>query len=60
MAIGNLTSQLFANFYLAEFDSWMMSKGIKYGRYVDDLLIIIDYKGFGQNANFISGILKLR
>ena len=40
MAIGNLTSQLFANFYLAEFDSWMMSKGIKYGRYVDDLLII--------------------
>lgn len=34
--IGNLTSQIFANFYLHGFDNWMKSKYPFYGRYVDD------------------------
>lgn len=40
LPIGNLTSQMFANFYLSDFDKWM-EKGFKYyGRYVDDFYII--------------------
>jgi hypothetical protein len=40
--IGNLTSQIFANFYLSEFDHYITDElGIKYyGRYVDDFFII--------------------
>ncbi|MDD3262529.1 MAG: RNA-directed DNA polymerase [Candidatus Absconditabacteria bacterium] len=40
--IGNLTSQLFANIYLDDFDKFMKYElGIKYyGRYVDDFVII--------------------
>lgn len=40
LAIGNLTSQLFANFFLAEFDSIESNKFQGYGRYVDDFFII--------------------
>ena len=42
LPIGNLTSQLFANVYLGDFDNFVMRKlGCKYyGRYVDDILII--------------------
>lgn len=42
LPIGNLTSQIFANFYLSEFDHWMKDTlQIKfYGRYVDDFYII--------------------
>ena len=37
MAIGNLTSQEYANFYLSPFDKWVKSHpGIAYIRYVDD------------------------
>ena len=37
LAIGNLTSQIYANFYMADFDKFMMSKlGSGYQRYVDD------------------------
>lgn len=43
LPIGNLTSQIFANFYLSEFDHWIQEDmGIKYyGRYVDDFYILL-------------------
>ncbi len=42
MPIGNLSSQLFANIYLNEFDHWMKEtlQVKKYIRYVDDLVIL--------------------
>lgn len=42
LPIGNLTSQLFANFYLSEFDKWVVNElGFPhYGRYVDDFYIV--------------------
>ena len=39
LPIGNLTSQMFANFYLTDFDKWMESQ-FCYGRYVDDFFVI--------------------
>lgn len=36
MAIGNLTSQIYANFYLSEFDHMITERGVGYCRYVDD------------------------
>ncbi|MDR0833692.1 MAG: hypothetical protein LBN93_05830 [Candidatus Symbiothrix sp.] len=46
--IGNLTSQVFANFYLTCFDHFMKSTlGLKYyGRYVDDFFVIHNDKQF--------------
>jgi RNA-directed DNA polymerase len=40
--IGNLTSQLFGNIYMNDFDNWIKRDlGIKYyGRYVDDFVIV--------------------
>lgn len=42
LPIGNLTSQLFGNIYMNEFDYWIKKElGIKYyGRYVDDFILI--------------------
>ena len=42
LPIGNLTSQLFGNIYLNEFDHWVKNKlGIQYyGRYVDDMVFM--------------------
>lgn len=40
LAIGNLTSQMFANFYLHEFDELMTRKFDAYGRYVDDFYVV--------------------
>lgn len=40
LPIGNLTSQMFANFYLTEFDKRVKSSFKGYGRYVDDFFII--------------------
>ncbi|MFT3758472.1 RNA-directed DNA polymerase [Thauera sp.] len=42
MPIGNLTSQLFANLYLADFDHWSkQERGLRlYLRYVDDLVVL--------------------
>ena len=43
LPIGNLTSQIFGNFYLTVFDKWVLSwlnKNEKYGRFVDDFVII--------------------
>lgn len=45
LAIGNLTSQIFANFYLSYFDKWIISKpGLGYGRYVDDFIVLAKTK----------------
>jgi retron-type reverse transcriptase len=42
LPIGNLTSQVFANFYMHHFDAYVTKElGIKYyGRYVDDFVIV--------------------
>jgi hypothetical protein len=48
LPIGNLTSQLFANLYLNDFDHFI-KEGLKckyYGRYVDDLLFVHKDKKF--------------
>lgn len=44
MPIGNLTSQLFANIFLDDFDHWMKQdlRSACYIRYVDDLVILGD------------------
>jgi len=46
LPIGNLTSQLFANLYLNDFDHFVKRTFPKtrYGRYVDDLLFVSDDK----------------
>ena len=45
MAIGNLTSQLFAGFYLNHLDHVLRRKfGDGYGRYVDDFFIVAENK----------------
>jgi len=48
LPIGNLTSQVFANFYLNTFDQFIKKElDIKYyGRYVDDFIIIHDNKEY--------------
>jgi len=48
LPIGNLTSQVFANFYMNLFDKWVLEKmNIKYyGRYVDDFIIINNDKNY--------------
>ncbi len=42
LPIGNLTSQIFANFYLNDLDHYIgeLDKELFYGRYVDDLVLI--------------------
>ena len=48
LPIGNLTSQLFGNVYLNEFDHWMKCKlqCRSYGRYVDDIFVVHRERGF--------------
>ena len=48
LPIGNLTSQLFANFYLNGFDHYCKSKlGLRYyGRYVDDFFVVHNDKEY--------------
>ncbi len=48
LPIGNLTSQLFANIYLNDFDHFMKrGLGIRfYGRYVDDFVLVHNDKSF--------------
>lgn len=47
LPIGNLTSQIFANFYLNAFDRFVSEQaGIFYGRYVDDMVVIHQSKVF--------------
>lgn len=46
LPIGNLTSQVFANFYLNAFDHWMKKDlGLSYyGRFVDDFVVVHECK----------------
>ncbi len=55
LPIGNLTSQLFGNVYLNDFDRFMKHKlNCKYyGRYVDDLVIV------HQNKEYLKSIITI-
>lgn len=50
MPIGNLTSQMFANFYMNQLDKEMVEMFTYYGRYVDDFFIISEDKNKILNA----------
>lgn len=67
LPIGNLTSQVFANFYMDAFDKFIKHEsGIKYyGRYVDDFVIIHGNKQFllhliNEISVYLQEKLKLR
>ena len=51
LPIGNLTSQVFANFYLTDFDHFIKKDcGIKnYGRYVDDCIFVHSSQSYLKN-----------
>jgi len=64
--IGNLTSQVFANFYLSAFDHFVKHElKIKYyGRYVDDIIIVHHDKEYLKSiipilSNFLLSTLQL-
>ena len=66
LPIGNLTSQLFGNIYMNEFDHWVKKElYIKhYGRYVDDFVLIHERKDYLQSiipklSNYLLSTLKL-
>ncbi len=66
LPIGNLTSQVFANFYLNSFDHFVRKElDIKYyGRYVDDFIIVHPEKEYLKSiqsliSNFLKKELKL-
>ncbi len=66
LPIGNLTSQIFANFYMSAFDHYMKKEiGIRYyGRYVDDFIIVHPDKEFLKSliqilSNFLLSNLQL-
>lgn len=59
LPIGNLTSQIFANFFLSEFDHYITNKFTYYGRYVDDFVIISnDKKSLINEIPLIKKFLK--
>jgi RNA-directed DNA polymerase len=67
LPIGNLTSQIFANFYISAFDHFMKKElGIRYyGRYVDDFIIIHPDKEYLKSlipviSNYLNNELKLK
>jgi RNA-directed DNA polymerase len=60
LPIGNLTSQIFANFYMSAFDHFIKKElGIRfYGRYVDDFIVVHPDKDFLKSLiPIISGFL---
>lgn len=66
LPIGNLTSQVFGNVYMNEFDHWVKRElGMKYyGRYVDDMIFVHNDKSFLQSivpqlSNFLYSKLHL-
>lgn len=66
LPIGNLTSQIFANFYMDEFDHFIKHDlGIRfYGRYVDDFVLVHPDKEYLKSlipvlSNFLLSRLKL-
>ncbi|MBO7567378.1 MAG: RNA-directed DNA polymerase [Bacteroidales bacterium] len=67
LPIGNLTSQLFSNVYLGEFDDYIKRtlKVKRYGRYVDDFYIVSNDKEYLRSlilpiTNFLSEKLHLQ
>ena len=67
LPIGNLTSQIFANFYMSAFDHFMKEElGIRYyGRYVDDFIIVHPNKEYLKAlipviSNYLNDELKLK
>jgi len=66
LPIGNLTSQVFANFYMHQFDAFITKElELKYyGRYVDDFVIVHPDKDYlksliPQLSNFLLSTLQL-
>ena len=66
LPIGNLTSQVFANFYMHQFDAFVTKElGLKYyGRYVDDFVIVHPDKDYlksliPQLSDFLLSNLQL-
>ncbi len=66
LPIGNLTSQVFANFYMHAFDAYVTKDlGLRnYGRYVDDFIIVHQDKSYlksliPQLSNFMQCSLQL-
>lgn len=66
LPIGNLTSQVFANFYMHHFDAFIKKElGLKYyGRYVDDFVIVHPEKDYlksliPQLSDFLFSNLQL-
>ena len=53
LPIGNLTSQVFANFYMDKFDHYIKHNlGIRYyGRYVDDFVVVLLNKAWSQHSH---------
>ncbi len=67
LPIGNLSSQIFANFYMDAFDKFVKNvlKVKYYGRYVDDFVIVHESKDFlvkiqNQMREFIKSELHLK
>lgn len=63
LPIGNLTSQLFANIYLNEFDQFVKHtlKAAHYVRYTDDFVIISDSRRYLEDfLSPVKGFLKER
>ncbi len=63
MPIGNLTSQLFANVYMNEFDQFMKHelRVKRYMRYTDDFVIVSEDRQYLQGLiSSISGFLRTR
>lgn len=56
IAIGNLTSQIFANIYLNEFDRFVRHalKPLGYVRYGDDFVLIMNTSAEAQHAQMIA------
>jgi len=66
LPIGNLTSQVFANFYMHQFDAFVTKElGLKhYGRYVDDFVIVHPDKDYLKSlitklSDFLFSTLQL-
>lgn len=67
LPIGNLTSQLFSNVYLNDFDQFVKRtlRVEHYGRYVDDFYIVHPSKEFlteklGQIKTFLADVLRIK
>ncbi len=59
LAIGNLTSQIFANFYLSYFDLEMEKRyGDRYKRYVDDIIVTLPHEDIPEMIEFVRRYLR--